>query len=388
MRSPRFDAVYGRSIDDPEGFWGEAARAIDWHVPPERVLDRDARRSRAGSPAPELNTCHNALDRHVDGGRGDQPALIYDSPVTGTQRDLHLRRAARRGRAPGRRAARRSASSAATASSSTCRWCPRRVMAMLACARLGAIHSVVFGGFAAHELAVRIDDARPQVVLSASCGLEGARVVAYKPLLDAALDEAAHAPEHCVILQRPQLAAELTPGRDLDWAELVRRRRARAVRAGARDRPALHPLHLRHDRPPEGRRARQRRPRGRARVEHAQRLRRAPGRGLLGGLRRRLGRRPLLHRLRAAAGRRDDGALRGQARRHARRGRVLARDRAARRGRAVHRADRDPRDPQGGSARPRCSATATLPSLRTLFLAGERTDPDTYDWASRVLGRP
>ena len=161
-----------------------------------------------------------------------------------------------------------------------------------------------------------------------------------------------------MILQRPQLEAELTPGRDLDWAGLVAARRARRVRAGARDRSALHPLHVGHDGPAEGRRARQRRPRRRARLEHAERLRRAAGRGVLGGLRRRLGRRALLHRLRAAAVRRDDRALRGQAGRHPGCGRVLARDRGARRRSAVHGADRDPGDPQGGSARPSCSRAA------------------------------
>ena len=147
-------------------------------------------------------------------------------------------------------------------------------MAMLACARLGAIHSVVFGGFAAHELAVRIDDARPR---SSSRPRAGSRARASSPTSRCSTRRStrpSHAPEHCVILQRPQLAAELTAGRDLDWAELVGARRARGVRAGARDRPALHPLHVGHDRAPEGRRARQRRARRRARVEHAQRLRR------------------------------------------------------------------------------------------------------------------
>ena len=171
-------------------------------------------------PGAQLNTCHNALDRHVESGRGDQPALIYDSPVTGTQRTYsyaelrdEVARLAGALRSLGVERGDRVVLYLPMV--------PEAVIGMLACARLGAIHSVVFGGFAAHELAVRIDDARPRVVLSASCGLEGARVVAYKPLLDAALDEASHAPEHCVILQRPQLAAAMTPGRDLDWAEVT-----------------------------------------------------------------------------------------------------------------------------------------------------------------------
>jgi propionyl-CoA synthetase len=167
-----------------------------------------------------LNTCHNALDRHVEGGRAEQPALIYDSPVTGTTaaftyrelRDTVARFAgalAAQGVARGDRVI------------VYMPMVPEAIVAMLACARLGAIHSVVFGGFAANELASRIDDAKPKVVVSASCGLEPGRVVAYKPLLDAAIQMAASKPERCIILQRPQLEAELEPERDLDWDEAV-----------------------------------------------------------------------------------------------------------------------------------------------------------------------
>ena len=135
-------------------------------------------------PDGELNTCFNALDRHVEQGRGEQPALIYDSPVTGVQATFTYASCAMRWRgSPARWRA--LASPKATGSSSTCRWCPRRLIAMLACARLGAVHSVVFGGFAPHELAIRIEDARPRVVVSASCGIEGSRVIEYKPMLDA-----------------------------------------------------------------------------------------------------------------------------------------------------------------------------------------------------------
>ena len=179
MHAPRFDAVYGRSLDDPEGFWGEAARLLDWDVPPRRVLDRDARPLARWFPDGRLNTCHNALDRHADGGRGDQTALIYDSPVTGTQRVYtygelrdEVARLAGALRSLGVERGDRVVLYLPMV--------PQALIAMLACARLGAIHSVVFGGFAAHELAVRIDDARPRVVLSASCGIEGARTVAYQ----------------------------------------------------------------------------------------------------------------------------------------------------------------------------------------------------------------
>jgi propionyl-CoA synthetase len=212
--------LYRRSLDDPEGFWGEAARALHWDSPWEQVLDRGA------TPVPRwfrggrLNTCYNALDRHVDAGHGARTALIYDSPVTGQVRHYsyaELRDAVAR-------------LAGAIAAQGVTRgdrviiympMVPEAAMAMLACARIGAIHSVVFGGFAAHELATRIDDAKPKLVLSASCGIEVNRVIAYKPLLDEALRQAGHAVARCLILQRPQARAELAPGRDLDWADAV-----------------------------------------------------------------------------------------------------------------------------------------------------------------------
>ncbi|UBU17683.1 propionyl-CoA synthetase [Nonomuraea gerenzanensis] len=210
-----FDEVYRRSIEQPEQFWGEAAGGIDWDVPPATVYGEGR-----WFPDGRLNTCYNALDRHVERGRGEQPALIHDSPVTGTTR-VHtyaelldeVARTAGMLRGLG-----------VTAGDTVVIYLPmvpEAVVAMLACARLGAVHSVVFGGFAARELAVRIDHARPKVVLSASCGIEPARVVAYKPLLDDALEQAEHRPERCVILQRPQCVAELREGRDLDWKQAV-----------------------------------------------------------------------------------------------------------------------------------------------------------------------
>ncbi|MEU1393921.1 MULTISPECIES: propionyl-CoA synthetase [unclassified Nonomuraea] len=211
-----YDEAYRRSIQRPEEFWAQAARDIDWDVAPAVVSDGNR-----WFPDGRLNTCHNALDRHVAAGRGGQAALIYDSPVTGTIRTItyaelldEVARTAGMLKALG-----------VTAGDTVVIYMPmvpEAVVAMLACARLGAVHSVVFGGFAASELALRIEHAEPKVVLSASCGIEPARVVAYKPLLDAALDQAAHRPAHCVILQRPQGPAELRPGRDLDWHESVR----------------------------------------------------------------------------------------------------------------------------------------------------------------------
>src|SRR5688572_27476788 len=190
--------AYEQSLADPDAFWGAAAAAIDWSRPPTRILDGDRAPFYRWYPDGELNTCHNAVDRHVDAGRGEQAALIYDSPVTGTGtgtgrtytyrelRDEVARFAGglrRLGVAKGDRVVIYMA------------MVPETVIAMLACARLGAVHSVVFGGFAARELAARITDARPRVILSASCGIEIDRVVPYKPLLDGAIDHAAVKPE-------------------------------------------------------------------------------------------------------------------------------------------------------------------------------------------------
>ena len=215
-----YSETYRRSIEQPEEFWAEAAAAIDWERRWDRVLD-DSRplfyRWFAGA---RLNTCWNAVDRHVAAGRGDRVALIWNSPVTGhiehfTYRELR----GEVGRLAGvltnlgvRKGDRVLIYMPMV---------PEAAFAMLACARIGAIHSVVFGGFAAHELATRIDDAKPRVILSASCGIEVARIVPYKPLLDAAIAKARAKPEHCVILQRPMCRADMFAGRDRDWQELV-----------------------------------------------------------------------------------------------------------------------------------------------------------------------
>ena len=216
----RYEEVYRHSLEDPEAFWAEAAAAIDWDAPWERVLDDSRAPFYRWFSGGRLNTCHNALDRHVEGGRGDQLALVYDSPVSGTAAAFTYRELRDE-------VARFAGALAAQGVERGDRvvlympMVPEAVVAMLACARLGAIHSVVFGGFAAHELASRIEDARPKVVVSASCGIEAATLVAYKPLLDAAIDLVEAKPERCVVLQRPQHEAELDPGRDLDWREAV-----------------------------------------------------------------------------------------------------------------------------------------------------------------------
>ncbi|MGD6744339.1 propionyl-CoA synthetase [Streptomyces sp. BH106] len=218
---PSYEEVFRASTEDPEAFWLTAAGAIDWDTPPSRALDSSRAPFHRWFPDGELNVCHNALDRHVAAGRGAQPALVYDSPVTDTKRtytyaELTDQVAGFAGVLSGL---------GVTRGDRVVLYMPmvpEAVVAMLACARIGAVHSVVFGGFAANELAVRIDDAAPKVVVSASCGIEGARVVPYKPLLDRAVELSQHKPDACVILQRPEGPAELTPGRDVDWTEAMR----------------------------------------------------------------------------------------------------------------------------------------------------------------------
>jgi len=216
----RFDEVHKRSLDHADEFWASAAAGIDWHKPWDRVLDDSNAPFYRWFSGGQLNTCHNALDRHVDAGRGEQPALIYDSPLTESKRTLTYRELRDE-------TALFAGALAANGIGKGDRviiympMVPETVVAMLACARIGAIHSVVFGGFAANELATRIDDARPKAIVSASCGIEPARIVSYKPLLDKAIELASHAPETCIILQRPQERAALEPGRDIDWHDAI-----------------------------------------------------------------------------------------------------------------------------------------------------------------------
>ncbi len=217
----RYDDVYRRSLQDPAGFWAEAADAIRWRRQWNRVLDPASPKQPRWFDGGELNTCENAVDVHVDQGRADQLALIWDSAVTGavakyTYRELQREVAIfagglrRLGVVKGDRVV------------IYMPMIPQAVIGMLACARLGAVHSVVFGGFAAHELAARIDHATPKVILCGSCGIEpGSRIVPYKPMVDKAITLSNHKPSSVVVFQRPQLAAELTPGRDLTWDEAI-----------------------------------------------------------------------------------------------------------------------------------------------------------------------
>ena len=239
----RYNEVYASWKTDPEAFWAEVAGDISWYKLWDKVFDPYMGEYGRWFVGAECNTAYNCLDRHVESGRGQQKALIYDSPVTGTKRaytyaelttevatlagvlkDLGVEKGDR--------------------VIIYMPMVPEAVMAMLACARIGAIHSVVFGGFAANELATRIDDSKPVAILSASCGVESGRVIAYKPLLDKAIELSTHKPEHCVILQRPMLEAPLLEGRDVDWASAVADAKTRGRKVGCAAVAATDPLYI------------------------------------------------------------------------------------------------------------------------------------------------
>ena len=215
-----YEAVYERSMKDPESFWAEAAELIDWDRPWDKVLDSSNPPFNRWFAGGMLNTCYNAVDRHVTAGRGDQPAIIHDSPVTGSKTVITYAELQDQ-------VARFAGALLALGVTKGDRvivympMVPEAAVAMLGCARIGAIHSVVFGGFSARELATRIDDAKPKVMVAGSCGIEPNRVVHYKPLLDSAINLAEHKPEHCIILQREQEPGTLIAGRDLGWAEAL-----------------------------------------------------------------------------------------------------------------------------------------------------------------------
>ncbi|MCK6630082.1 MAG: propionyl-CoA synthetase [Anaerolineae bacterium] len=215
-----YQQKYQQSIEQPAEFWADAAEAVHWFKKWDKVLDDSRPPFYRWFSGGVTNSCYNALDRHVENGRADQPALIYDSPVTNTVKSFTYREL----RDEVARFAGVLAGQGVTKGDRVIIYMPmvpEAVVAMLACARIGAIHSVVFGGFASNELATRIDDAKPKLMISASCGIEVNRVIPYKPLLDAAIELASHVPEKCIILQRPQAQAGLIAGRDLDWTELM-----------------------------------------------------------------------------------------------------------------------------------------------------------------------
>ena len=219
-RMGTFETTFRKSIDDPEAFWAEAAEGIDWYKKWDAVVDQSNPPFYRWFQGGEMNTCYNAVDRHVEKGRGDQVAIIHDSPVTDsirkiTYKELQDQVATFAG------ALRAQGVNKGDTVIIYMPMIPEAAVAMLACARLGAIHSVVFGGFAAHELAIRIDHAQPRAIIIASGAIEGKKTLAYKPLVDSAIDQSEHKPEKCIIFQRECITAEITHDRDLNWTEIV-----------------------------------------------------------------------------------------------------------------------------------------------------------------------
>lgn len=238
-----YDESYQAWRDDPQGFWAKAANDIHWDKTWDTVLDTSTQANGSWFAGAMCNTSYNCLDRHVEAGHGDRAALIYDSPVTQTKKtysysellDEVATLAAvleQQGLAAGDRAI------------IYMPMIPEAAIAMLACARLGVVHSVVFGGFAAHELATRIDDATPKAILLASCGIEPGRVVPYKPLVDAAIAQSSHKPDACLVLQRPMEVAAMTAGRDHDWADCVAKAKTKGHRADCVSVAATDPLYI------------------------------------------------------------------------------------------------------------------------------------------------
>jgi propionyl-CoA synthetase len=386
----RYAEVYAEWQADPQAFWAKAAQAIDWIKKPERIFDAEAGVYGRWFPDATCNTCFNALDRHVEAGRGDQTAILYDSPVAGAKRRI------------GYRELRDEVATLAAVLSDFgvakgdrvivhMPMIPEAVVAMLACARIGAVHSVVFGGFAAKELATRIDDARPKLILTASCGLEPGRVVAYKPLLDGAIELAVHRPDACIVLQRPQSAASLTPGRDHDWGETIGVARGLGKRAACVELAATDPLYILYTSGTTGA------PKGVMRDNGGHMVALQWSMDNLYGVRpgetfwtasdigwvvghSYIVYAPLLHGCASVlyegkpVGTPDAGAFWRVIEEY----QVAAFFTAPTAFRAVRR-----EDPEGALFKKYSTG-----SLRTLFLAGERADPDTLAWAERLLGVP
>ena len=386
----RYHEVYEGWQKDPEGFWAGAAEEIDWYKRWDKVFDADKGVYGLWYTGAECNTCHNCVDRHVEGGRADQAAVIYDSPVTDTKRTYTYAEVKHE-----------VATLAAVLKSNGIAkgdrviiympMIPETVFAMLACARLGAIHSVVFGGFAARELATRIDDAKPKAILAASCGIEGQRVIAYQPLYDGAVSMASHKPDFCLVFQREQQEAELTKDRDIDWAVAVGKAKNNGEEADCVPVAATDPLYVLYTSGTTGQ------PKGVVRdngghmvalkwtmknhygVDPGETFWAASDVGWVVG-HSYIVYAPLLHGCATVVfegkpvGTPDAGTFWRVIADH----KVAAFFTAPTAFRAIKK-----EDPKGEFLK-----KYDLSAFRTLFLAGERADPDTIQWAEKMLGKP